>query len=646
MSLAPRCPFCVKLSLARATTVGQRRKCPVCKGELIVVPSSGATYRVATPEEPVADSKGGRRVLVTGVGIAVLLTGVIAAWALRSRTKADPEVAAQVAQVTPPAPRVLGPVRTSPWDTDEADRERIPAPRDEEPTALKSPQSVAVARPALPTWERIAQPRATAEQGIASAAARRPRLLLRLHSSSPYTTEDDHRALLARVPEVALEQQPGREARSKEAWEQHEKQAKALHDQLVGARAAPKPLEERKRLAAKVKEARQQLEKQAKALHNQFVKDPEAFVVQLERERADLAGLPFLKGKECRLSDERARTWSVLSRALRNALADVRRTDAHSQAEALRASPDPLRAWSYHVPTQVKAALDTGEGIAALQHFLQVESPPVRLALVKYLAAIDSRAAGEVLARRAVFDLDPKIREQAQVALKGRPAAHYAPVLLEGLRYPYLPVVEHTAEAIVNLKMKEAVPQLLDMLAAPDPDAPFLGKMADKEVPVVRELVRINHFRNCLLCHPPSFGWKEQVRGLVPVPGEPIPEVAYYSERRGGLFVRADVTYLRQDFSVLLPVAESKPWPAQQRYDFLVLTRPLTKEERAIWKSRGARPEAGALSPYKEALLWALEGLTSEDGGTTAAEWRERLSQIRSDRRADWPVWWRRQCVK
>ena len=47
----------------------------------------------------------------------------------------------------------------------------------------------------------------------------------------------------------------------------------------------------------------------------------------------------------------------------------------------------------------------------------------------------------------------------------------------------------------------------------------------------------------------------------------------YYSRGKGD-FVRADVTYLKQDFSVQLPVANPGQWPAEQRYDFVVRERP------------------------------------------------------------------------
>jgi len=69
---------------------------------------------------------------------------------------------------------------------------------------------------------------------------------------------------------------------------------------------------------------------------------------------------------------------------------------------------------------------------------------------------------------------------------------------------------------------------------------------------------------NCLLCHAPSSGEKEPIRALVPEKGKELP-VEYYESRKG-TFVRADVVYLKQDFSVMQPVEKAAPWPSVQRF--------------------------------------------------------------------------------
>jgi hypothetical protein len=428
---------------------------------------------------------------------------------------------------------------------------------------------------------------------------------------SRYPSEQDIRAALGRVPEVALA---------------HESE----------------PIQSGK-------EARRQLEKQVKRIHKQTESDPDAFVKDLERTRADLAGLPFLKGKDCRRGATEAKQWNALSASIRLALASAGRSfRSASSSTAFEPSPDLGRFWASLERT--KALLETKEAIPALRQTLEAEHPWLRSSLVEHLAKTKSSSATVALARRAVFDLDPGIREWALVALKERPASDYAPVFREALRYPWLPVVENAAEAVVRLRLKDAVPLLVAMLDEPDPDAPFLGKAYGKTVPLMRELVRINHLSNCLLCHARSLDRKEPVRGLIPVSGEPIPQTAYYSERRGGEFVRADITYLRQDFSVTLPVAKSDPWPTRQRYDFLVRTRPLTEKERVEWEARKANPPAEALSEHKRAILSALQGLTGEYAGTTGDQWRELLREIGTGQAAALEVpsrfGWRSRCAK
>jgi hypothetical protein len=139
-------------------------------------------------------------------------------------------------------------------------------------------------------------------------------------------------------------------------------------------------------------------------------------------------------------------------------------------------------------------------------------------------------------------------------------------------------------------------------LEEPDPSAPFY----EGEKRVVRELVRINHLRNCMMCHAPSRSVeREPVRGQIPKPGVPLPPVDQYYGSGDGIFVRADVTYIKQDFAVMQPVGAAAPWPEMQRFDFVVRTRPATEEELAIAQQKG--PEASY--PQRDAVLWALKEL-------------------------------------
>jgi hypothetical protein len=254
--------------------------------------------------------------------------------------------------------------------------------------------------------------------------------------------------------------------------------------------------------------------------------------------------------------------------------------------------------------------------MSSLSQLLQPEQPWLRQLLVEVLAQIDGPAATAALARRAVFDLSPEARTEAVAALRVRPSGDALPELLAAYRHPWSPAADHATEALVALDTKLALPALAELLDAPDPCAPATA--ADGK-PMVRELVRINHLRNCLLCHAPNAAsvsrTSAEVPGLVPSPDEPIDRfsLVYYSRGMGD-FVRADVTYLKQDFSVMLPVANPGKWPAEQRYDFVVRERPATADE-----LRTARP---ADYPQRKAMLLALQALSGKDLGNDSSAWR------------------------
>src|SRR5262249_43574470 len=89
----------------------------------------------------------------------------------------------------------------------------------------------------------------------------------------------------------------------------------------------------------------------------------------------------------------------------------------------------------------------------------------------------------------------------------------------------------------------------------------------------------------------------------------------YYSGT-DGTFVRADITYLKQDFSVSLPVGKSG---VGQRFDFLVRERvalPSDILECSI------RQEAGPSEQHK-AMFFALRELTDRDLGHRVPDWKE-----------------------
>jgi hypothetical protein len=103
----------------------------------------------------------------------------------------------------------------------------------------------------------------------------------------------------------------------------------------------------------------------------------------------------------------------------------------------------------------------------------------------------------------------------------------------------------------------------------------------------------------------------------VPTPGQPLP--SQYYESQSGDFVRADITFLRQDFSINLPEKDAAPWPNEQRYDFVTRLRTVSPDEVA------RLPASSADFPQRDAVLYALRGLTGKDLGNSSALWRELL---------------------
>src|SRR5262249_509135 len=266
-----------------------------------------------------------------------------------------------------------------------------------------------------------------------------------------------------------------------------------------------------------------------------------------------------------------------------------------------------------------------------------ISGPPhreIHPARVEYLRQLNSKAATVALAREALFALEPETRLCAVETLRHRSTADYTPILLDGLQYPWPPVADHAAQALMHLQRKDVVPQLVERLESADPCAPFGTTVDGKKVTAVRELVRINHHRNCLLCHEPANSrGASGIAGLVPTPGVELPApftTEYYdsSGSRGStIFARPDVTDLRQHCSVMEPGADhvAFKWPQMQRFDFLVRTRVLNKQELADYRAR-EQANANKLSPHHQAILRALRGLTGKDLGTTGAEWRAALS--------------------
>jgi hypothetical protein len=358
------------------------------------------------------------------------------------------------------------------------------------------------------------------------------------------------------------------------------------------------------------------------------------------QEIPDLAGLPMRMGIDCQLGKEPAEHLQVLSRKLRTALnaavpkdGSDPRPDPQVLAKSLLgdATENTGPAESPAFPFNLFVGLNSQapqasrewlrpEAVPTLVQMLMAENKPIRFLLVALLARNPSKEASVALAQRALYDLSAEVREAAVWSLKERSLEEFRDVLWEGLRYPWAPVNDHAAEALVALHATEVIPDLVSLLDRPGGAARQPKDSGRK--PEVRETVRISHLANCTLCHPRSLATTDLVRGEVPDPNSRVTPGAYQQER-ATLFVHADETYLRQDFSVVQPVSNPGNWPAFQRFDYVVRTQPLTFEQEVFGK-----PVEPLSSRQRRSVLFALRELTGVDAGRTVTGWRRRLAEV------------------
>src|SRR5437016_3434226 len=250
---------------------------------------------------------------------------------------------------------------------------------------------------------------------------------------------------------------------------------------------------------------------------------------------------------------------------------------------------------------------------------LQPENTPIRELLVELLGDIKGKDASLALAQRAIFDLSPAIREKAVTQLAKRPPGEYQQLLVLGLRYPWIAAADHSAEAIAALSLTDLTRDMVEQLKEPDPTFPV--KQGNNFV--MKELVRVNHLSNCMLCHAPSLAKDDLIRGRVPMPGEDPPPL-YYAERTG-IFVRADITYLRQDFSVVQPVAKAGKWPGNQRYDYVLRIRPATRPELKVFQQLEKEDKLPKTYAQRDAVLFGLRQVTKHDAGESYEDWSREL---------------------
>jgi hypothetical protein len=243
--------------------------------------------------------------------------------------------------------------------------------------------------------------------------------------------------------------------------------------------------------------------------------------------------------------------------------------------------------------------------LPALIQLLQPEELPQRYLLVLALARVKAEQADIALAERALYDPSPFVRQEAVQALGARRRETSRAVLLAGLRYPWAPVANHAAEALVALSDRTTLPALKKLVDEPNPSLPF--KSAPGKKALMREVVRVNHLRNCFLCHAAGQPGDGSTLAAVPRPGVSLRDLYYDAlrSRSGALQARVDAIFVKQDFSLIQRVKDAKPWPELQRFDFLIRTREATADEIAAAK------KAPPSYPQREAVLWAIKELES-----------------------------------
>jgi hypothetical protein len=382
-------------------------------------------------------------------------------------------------------------------------------------------------------------------------------------------------------------------------------------------------------------------------------KKADGFMIALLEQRGDLRGLPVLMGEECRTREDQAKAFREMADIVNQQLVQCKTNPngfgpapppsvavpvgGQFRADQLWATMSILNGAiqrgtiknsGFAISSYNKDYLNRAM-VAALMQILMPEAEPYRTGLAKFLGTVPHPDATKALARLAIFSPEDEVRSAAIESIKPRREKDYTEILMSGFTYPLPAVSKRAAEALVKLERKDVLESLVQVLEAPDPRLP--AKV--KDATVVRELVKVNHHRNCVLCHAP--GNTENIPDgiltvAVPLPGEPLPKPSqggYQSTPPPSpdIVVRLDMTYLRQDFSKMMPVANPEPWPEMQRFDFLVRTRTLTAAEAQAYEACCEEDEPGRLSPYHRAALFALRELTGRDTEPTAAAWRKLL---------------------
>ncbi len=370
----------------------------------------------------------------------------------------------------------------------------------------------------------------------------------------------------------------------------------------------------------------------------------DGFLKTLLANRGDLRGMPFLLGKDCRTEEKQAQAFEVVVEAIQKEKRSVRlKVVEHTPEDEQfgggvfwehieKTIPGGALKIDENIPSGKYSVSETKRAVlAALIQMVGPKSESYRIGLAKYLAKIQQRDATHGLARLALFAPEETVRSAAIDGLKSRKAREYMDVLLQGFRYPLPAVSKRAADALVKLQAKDALADLVNVLEQPDPRAPVKRQIDGKEMSSVRELVRVNHHHNCLLCHAPA-NTGDVPQGVltapVPLPDRELPSASegYGRQASPDIFVRIDMTYLRQDFSLMMKMERPRQaehrWPEMQRFDFFVRTRMVTAAEAADYEKQLAKQTP----PNHAAAQYALRELTGQaPPDATPQAWRRLL---------------------
>ncbi len=339
-------------------------------------------------------------------------------------------------------------------------------------------------------------------------------------------------------------------------------------------------------------------------------------IEQLVDNRTDLVGLPLVMGRDCHMEEKRANSMDLVSRELGP-------TMALSFANRPGTNLDVITKRKAVTFANVLPGYNgDSQKILTVDQMVQHEVPTLKLDFLAKLGSERNQVNANLLACYAKYDLDEGIRMAATRSLANYDPAAYRKQLLKGFSYPWEIVAQHSAESLVRLNDIDAVPELVELLRAPSPNSPYKNKQGKY---VRRQLVAVNHMKNCMLCHAPSYSSRDRGRAIVPEWNRPVPPSYYHpGSSPSRLVARADITYLRQDFSVMQPVEKHNHWPKNQRFDYVVREAPVAGED-------AGRSRQVATQSYRDAIVFALQKLTDRmpernDYNT----WRKIADEIKS----------------